>query len=71
MISAWEINRYLRNGKVVTAKIPGVGEVAVIKARADMAGRIACKTSDDDRFRNIELGSVKVDERTDVKWRVV
>lgn len=60
MISAWEINRYVKQGRTVFANVPGIGDVKVTKARADMCGRIAILV--EGSYRNVLFGSIKVEE---------
>lgn len=57
---AWEINRDIKAGKIITASVPGVGEVRILKARADMGGRVSVQTASDKRFRNVEVESVRI-----------
>lgn len=60
MISAWEINRYVKQGRTVFASVPGVGDVKVTKARSDLFGRIAVLI--EGRYLNVVFGSIKVEE---------
>lgn len=61
-MQAHTINKFIRDGKIVTANVPGRGEVRIIMTRTDMMGRIAVQVERKGSFFNVEPASVRISE---------